>query len=171
MCYSKQIFTCLFVRNSETILFRTSLCTCYKFVDSQSLTLIRAVQAKNTYNFPSPAQINLGLAVDKASKINTIKFAGTNVLIVIGSVLLFNEWSVLTSIDIVGMISGILIVICGIRLVVMDQTRQVHKRIKIEIFTKVCVFVSRAQNLVTSMHYLLHKVFTYRNGEGDMQKL
>jgi len=64
--------------------------------------------------------VNVALAVDKASKVTPIKFAGTNILIVIGSTLLFNEWALLSLLDIVGMISGLLIVISGIRLVVQE---------------------------------------------------
>ena len=65
--------------------------------------------------------VNNALAVDQASKVTPIKFAGTNILIVIGSVLLFNEWAVLSGTDIIGMLCGLLVVICGIRLVVIGN--------------------------------------------------
>ena len=64
--------------------------------------------------------VNISLKYDKASKVTPIKYAGTNILIVLGSILLFNEWDVLGMVDTVGMMCGLLVGVCGIRLVVHE---------------------------------------------------
>jgi len=64
--------------------------------------------------------VNLALKYEKASKVTPIKYAGTNVLIVIGSILLFNEWSMLSNLAIIGMLTGLITAIHGITLVVKE---------------------------------------------------
>jgi len=64
--------------------------------------------------------VNVALKYEKASKVTPIKYAGTNVLIVIGSILLFNEWSTLTNLAIIGMLTGLITAIHGITLVVKE---------------------------------------------------
>ena len=71
----------------------------------------------------SPLQVyyvNVALKYDKASKITPVKYAGTNILIIVGSILLFDEWVVLDVVDTFGMLCGLLLAICGIRLVVTE---------------------------------------------------
>lgn len=97
----------------------TKLLTMLSFGDFGMVNLIVILGIVST----SPSQVyyvNIALKYDKASKITPVKYAGTNILIVIGSILLFNEWVVLDAGDTFGMTCGLLIAVCGIRLVVQE---------------------------------------------------
>ena len=119
--YTRPSLTTAFQLFCPIILYRTDfhLLICYLGRKWYFLYLVVILGIVST----SPSQVyyvNIALKYDKASKITPVKYAGTNILIVIGSILLFNEWVVLDAGDTFGMTCGLLIAVCGIRLVVQE---------------------------------------------------
>jgi len=64
--------------------------------------------------------INIALKYEQASRVMPLKYAGGNILIMFGSVMLFHEWEFLTGIQVFGMVGGLVVAIGGIYMVVKD---------------------------------------------------
>ena len=64
--------------------------------------------------------INIALKYEQASRVMPLKYAGGNILIMFGSVILFHEWEFLTAIQVFGMVGGLVVAIGGIYMVVKD---------------------------------------------------
>ena len=64
--------------------------------------------------------VNVALKYEQASRVMPLKYAGGNILIMIGSVMLFHEWEFLTVVQIFGMMAGLVVAIGGIYMVVKD---------------------------------------------------